>query len=132
MKRIISLIVALVACVSLSAQGTAYNDRVLESKILGQTTHYSIYLPESYETSSIDYPVLYLLHGGGDNWKDWLLKGQAAEIADSQKKNAGIGLSVCASIIKAHGGTIKAENVKSGGAVFRFALETENASNDTE
>ena len=82
MKRIISLIVALVACVSLSAQGTAYNDRVLESKILGQTTHYSIYLPESYETSSIEYPVLYLLHGGGDNWKDWLLKGQAAEIAD--------------------------------------------------
>ena len=82
MKRIIALIVALAACVSLSAQGTAYNDRVLESKILGQTTHYSIYLPESYETSSIEYPVLYLLHGGGDNWKDWLLKGQAAEIAD--------------------------------------------------
>lgn len=53
-------------------------------------------------------------------------------IADSKKKNAGIGLSVCATIIKAHGGTIKAENVKSGGAVFRFALETENASNDTE
>ncbi len=64
-------------------QGTAYNDRVLESKILGQTTHYSIYLPAGYETSKLDYPVLYLLHGGGDNWKDWLLKGQAASIADA-------------------------------------------------
>lgn len=46
-------------------------------------------------------------------------------VADSQKKNAGIGLSVCASIIKAHGGTIMAENAKTGGAVFRFALDTE-------
>lgn len=54
------------------------------------------------------------------------------EVADSQKKNAGIGLSVCATIIKAHGGSIKAENVKTGGAVFRFALETEEVSNEAE
>lgn len=47
------------------------------------------------------------------------------EIADSQKKNSGIGLSVCATIIKAHGGDIKAENGKNGGAVFRFTLDTE-------
>ncbi len=55
-----------------------------------------------------------------------------SEIADSHKKNAGIGLSVCATIIKAHGGSIKAENLKTGGAVFRFALDTEEISNDTE
>ncbi len=54
------------------------------------------------------------------------------DIADSQKKNAGIGLSVCASIIKAHGGNIKAENLKTGGAVFRFDLDTEEINNDTE
>lgn len=54
------------------------------------------------------------------------------EIADRQKKNAGIGLSVCAAIIKAHGGTIQAENGKTGGAVFRFALATEEISDDTE
>ena len=44
--------------------------------------------------------------------------------ADSKKKNAGIGLSVCASIIHAHGGEITAENTKNG-AVFRFTLKTE-------
>jgi len=44
---------------------------------------------------------------------------------DNQKRNAGIGLSVCASIIKAHGSEIVAENRSSGGAVFRFALDTE-------
>ncbi len=45
--------------------------------------------------------------------------------ADSQRRNAGIGLSVCATIIKAHGGDIRAENRKTGGVVFRFTLELE-------
>ena len=54
------------------------------------------------------------------------------EIADSQKKNAGIGLSVCATIIEAHGGSIKAENLKTGGAVFRFALDTEAINDEAE
>lgn len=34
------------------------------------------------------------------------------------------------SIIKAHGGDIKAENKKSGGALFRFSLATENCENE--
>lgn len=57
---------------------------------------------------------------------------QEHTVADSQKKNAGIGLSVCATIIKAHGGSIKAENAKSGGAVFRFTLDTEEIDNETK
>lgn len=44
--------------------------------------------------------------------------------AEADKRNAGIGLSVCATIIKAHGGSISAENGKGGGAIFRFSLET--------
>ncbi len=54
------------------------------------------------------------------------------EINDSKKKNAGIGLSVCATIIKAHGGDIEAQNLKTGGAIFRFNLQTEEISNDKE
>lgn len=49
--------------------------------------------------------------------------------SDNQKRNAGIGLSVCATIISAHGGTITAENGKNGGAVFRFSLATEEQNN---
>ena len=41
------------------------------------------------------------------------------------KINSGIGLSVCATIIKAHGGEISAENLNDGGAIFRFSLEIE-------
>ena len=52
--------------------------------------------------------------------------GTGAESAtDTGKRNLGIGLSVCATIVKAHGGTIRAENAASGGAVFRFTIPTE-------
>lgn len=42
---------------------------------------------------------------------------------DGTRGNMGIGLSVCAAIIKAHGGEICAENRSGGGAVFCFSLE---------
>lgn len=38
------------------------------------------------------------------------------------KRNMGIGLTVCQSIIRAHGGQVKAYNRKEGGAVFEFSL----------
>lgn len=44
-----------------------------------------------------------------------------------EKRFAGIGLSVCASILKAHGSEICAENRKRGGALFRFALTKEES-----
>ena len=46
---------------------------------------------------------------------------------DTKKRNAGIGLSVCSSIVKAHGGRISAENRKEGGALFRFTLSKEDS-----
>lgn len=50
--------------------------------------------------------------------------------SDGQKHNTGIGLSVCATIIKAHDGEISAENAKEGGAVFRFTLMMEETKDD--
>lgn len=38
------------------------------------------------------------------------------------KRNMGIGLSVCKSIISAHGGNVTAYNRKEGGAAFEFTL----------
>jgi len=43
--------------------------------------------------------------------------------SDGNKNNAGIGLSVCAAIIKAHGGEIMATNLKESGAMVRFTLD---------
>ena len=42
----------------------------------------------------------------------------------------GIGLSVCLSIVKAHGGAMSADNAPEGGAVFRFTLPVEEISMD--
>ena len=48
--------------------------------------------------------------------------------ADTGRSNMGIGLSVCAAIVRAHGGTIWAENRPEGGARFCFTLKTEDGS----
>ena len=45
--------------------------------------------------------------------------------SDSRRSNMGIGLSVCATIIKAHGSDICAKNLECGGAEFTFSLEME-------
>lgn len=49
--------------------------------------------------------------------------------ADGSRNNMGIGLSVCSTIIKAHGSTIAVGNNKDGGAYFTFALELEEDNN---
>ena len=46
--------------------------------------------------------------------------------ADSSRSNMGIGLSVCAAIIKAHGSEIFAKNLEEGGAMLYFYLEMED------
>ena len=45
--------------------------------------------------------------------------------ADGSRNNMGIGLSVCSTIVKAHGGEIHADNREEGGAIFYFILEAE-------
>jgi len=51
----------------------------------------------------------------------------SAAPADSARSNMGIGLSVCRTIIRAHGSELKAINRPEGGAEFSFALEMEES-----
>jgi two-component system sensor histidine kinase KdpD len=48
---------------------------------------------------------------------------------DSGRSNMGIGLSVCRTIIEAHGSDIRVQNRPGGGAAFSFALELEENDN---
>jgi two-component system sensor histidine kinase KdpD len=43
-------------------------------------------------------------------------------------KGMGIGLSICKTIVNAHGGTITAQNREHGGAMFTFTLPLEGDS----
>ena len=52
---------------------------------------------------------------------DGTIEGHDGNESD-KKRNMGIGLSVCLSIIKAHKGTMKAENKTEDGAKMTFTL----------
>ncbi|PHN06819.1 esterase [Flavilitoribacter nigricans] len=43
----------------------------------------AVYTPAGYESSTTDYPVLYLLHGIGGDEEAWLGSGRAAQIMDN-------------------------------------------------
>lgn len=65
------------------ASGSVVMENVhLPSKILGRDTTFYVYLPNGYLTSGFQYPVMYLLHGGGDIGDAWVKKGDLKRIAD--------------------------------------------------
>ncbi len=86
MKRIsttlILVFLASVACFSQFTRGTVMESFKIDSKILGKHVNYTIYLPFDYESSNRLYPVVYLLHGMGDNDMGWMQFGEAHLIAD--------------------------------------------------
>lgn len=81
------LLKALLLCIliplSASAQtGQVFDNLSMHSEILDGQRKYAIYLPPDYETSERSYPVLYLLHGSGDDQTGWVQFGEVLRIAD--------------------------------------------------
>ena len=68
--------------IGFSQTGKVFDNLSLESKILKSERKYAIYLPPDYETSERSYPVLYLLHGGGDDQTGWVQFGEVLHITD--------------------------------------------------
>lgn len=64
-----------------------YDNLTMTSKILKGERKYAIYLPPDYETSQRSYPVLYLLHGAGDDQTGWVQFGEVLRIADQSVKD---------------------------------------------
>jgi enterochelin esterase-like enzyme len=84
MKNVLFAIIVL-SCLAPGAgaqEGSVYETRTLKSEILKMDRNYAIYLPPGYEASDVSYPVLYLLHGSGDNHTGWVQFGQVRHIAD--------------------------------------------------
>ena len=86
MKKIISVLILIILCSLVSFRAEARGKYVadsMESQILGEVRHFAVYLPESYDNDNgKEYPVLYLLHGGGGSWVDWGRVGNMVRIAD--------------------------------------------------
>jgi putative tributyrin esterase len=51
----------------------------VQSTALGRSMKYRVLLPEGYDTSQQRYPVLYLLHGLGGDYRDWTTRSNVAE-----------------------------------------------------
>lgn len=88
--RLIILIVFSGALVSYGQKPRIEEGLAMSSKILTQDVKYSIILPEDYYTSKKSYPVVYLLHGLGDNESSWLEYGQISQVADAAVKKKEI------------------------------------------
>ncbi len=63
-------------------QSKVFDNLSLSSEILNKEMKFALYLPAGYESSERSYPVLYLLHGGGDDQKAWIQQGDVQRIAD--------------------------------------------------
>ncbi len=67
---------------TLCQRGQVFDDLSMQSDILDSERKYAIYLPPDYESSSRSYPVLYLLHGAGDDQTGWIQFGEVLRITD--------------------------------------------------
>lgn len=81
MKRLLTTLLLAAAACTVSAQGRI-ETFTIQSDILGCEKSCSVYLPEGYDNSTNDYPVLYLLHGASGYHGDWAEKGNMARITD--------------------------------------------------
>ena len=83
MKRTLLIIISVLAAQTLVAQsGKVYDNLSMHSEILDMDRSYAVYLPPDYESSERSYPVLYLLHGGGDDQTGWIQFGEVLHITD--------------------------------------------------
>jgi enterochelin esterase-like enzyme len=69
-----------------SQTGKVFDQLSHPSKILNTERNFAIYLPPDYETSQRSYPVLYLLHGAGDDQTGWVQFGEVLRITDQAIK----------------------------------------------
>ena len=65
-----------------SQTGKVFDNLTMKSEILKSERKFAVYLPPDYETSQRSYPVLYLLHGMGDDQTGWIQFGEILRIAN--------------------------------------------------
>ena len=85
MKRTVLLFFfsVILICNSFAASGLRIMESmVMHSRILKQDVQFSVCLPKEYYDTKKSYPVVYLLHGLGDDETSWLEYGQISQYAD--------------------------------------------------
>ncbi|MBN1822297.1 MAG: esterase family protein [Prolixibacteraceae bacterium] len=78
----ILLVLFLLPALTYAQTGKVFDNLTVYSEILKMDRKFAIYLPPDYESSERSYPVLYLLHGAGDDQTGWVQFGEVLHIAD--------------------------------------------------
>ena len=87
-KALLILVIFLLSGVNSFAQNGFITEGLnIKSAILGKEMKYSVYLPFDYKTSNRNYPILYLLHGLGDDDSGWVQFGEIGFYADKAIAN---------------------------------------------
>jgi len=73
--------------IGFSQTGKVFDNLTIKSSILKMERKFAVYLPPDYETSARSYPVLYLLHGMGDDQTGWIQFGEVLRITDAAIKD---------------------------------------------
>lgn len=81
MKQL-AIFLLLLTNLAFAQSGKVQDNLSMPSKILKMDRKYAIYLPPDYETSQRSYPVLYLLHGAGDDQTGWVQFGEVLHITN--------------------------------------------------
>ena len=89
MRKLFQIAILFTSTLVLSQDSRVFDNLKVNSKILNQERSYAVYLPADYDSSERSYPVLYLLHGLGDDQTGWIILGDVQRITD-ESINSGI------------------------------------------
>ncbi len=95
------------------------------SAVTGRTESCICYVPPGYEEGTLEYPVLYLQHGFGENERGWIWQGKVNHIMDNLLAE---GKAVPMLIVMANGMVMEEDG--DGEAVLRHSLFPEELVQD--
>jgi enterochelin esterase-like enzyme len=73
----------MLAMLAMPAGASVIVTREFDSKALARKWSYTVYLPDGYESSTLRYPIMYLLHGNNGTLNDWVVQGHIQATADA-------------------------------------------------
>ena len=84
-KYFLQLLMIMLPLITRGQESRVFDSLTFHSNILKKVKTFALYLPKGYESSERRYPVLYLLHGGGDHpsrHRSWIQSIEMQRITD--------------------------------------------------
>ena len=82
MKKLLAVSLLSIILPVVSAQAGKVVTDSIESKTLGAEVKYNVYVPDGFDKTDRQYPVIYLLHGLSDTYTAWVEKGGMQTVVD--------------------------------------------------